>query len=142
LPQVKYGVRSSEFIWLHVQCMLHSLAKTPQSPPPPHPPHLGSYTRTLLVSQDRRHIYVTPCYWRILKKTVVYSGFKNPDRKIRETRKLDKNSSREKTRVYAQKHRLKIPFKNFISGHESDGDLLFTDICVALLLGYLLQGLL
>ncbi len=30
------------------------------SAPPPHPPHLGSYTRTLLVSQDRRHLFVTP----------------------------------------------------------------------------------
>ncbi len=27
----------------------------------PSPPHLGSYTRTLLVSQDRRHLFVTPC---------------------------------------------------------------------------------
>jgi hypothetical protein len=24
------------------------------------PPHLGSYTRALLVSQDRRHLFVTP----------------------------------------------------------------------------------
>ncbi len=28
--------------------------------PPPLPPHLGSYTRALLVSQDRRHLFVTP----------------------------------------------------------------------------------
>jgi hypothetical protein len=26
----------------------------------PPPPHLGSYTRELLVSQDRRHLFVTP----------------------------------------------------------------------------------
>ncbi len=26
----------------------------------PAPPHLGSYTRALLVSQDRRHLFVTP----------------------------------------------------------------------------------
>jgi hypothetical protein len=25
------------------------------------PPHLGSYTRALLVSQDRRHLFLTPC---------------------------------------------------------------------------------
>jgi hypothetical protein len=25
------------------------------------PPHLGSYTSALLVSQDRRHLFVTPC---------------------------------------------------------------------------------
>ncbi len=29
--------------------------------PPPLPPHLGSYTRALVVSQDRRHLLVTPC---------------------------------------------------------------------------------
>ncbi len=28
---------------------------------PPLPPHLGSYTRALLASQDRRHLFVTPC---------------------------------------------------------------------------------
>ncbi len=44
---------------LHVQCVqLHSLAKTPK-PPPPLPPHLGSYTRTLLGSQERRNLFVT-----------------------------------------------------------------------------------
>jgi hypothetical protein len=26
-----------------------------------HPMHLGSYTRALLVSQDRQHLFVTPC---------------------------------------------------------------------------------
>ncbi len=31
----------------------------PRNYPPP--PHLGSYTRALLVSQDRRHLFVTPC---------------------------------------------------------------------------------
>jgi hypothetical protein len=28
------------------------------------------------------------CYWRILKKTILFSGFKNPYKKIRETRRL------------------------------------------------------
>jgi hypothetical protein len=28
---------------------------------PPLPPYLGSHTRALLVSQDRRHLFVTPC---------------------------------------------------------------------------------
>ncbi len=28
--------------------------------PPPSPPHWDSYTRALLVSKDRRHLYVTP----------------------------------------------------------------------------------
>jgi hypothetical protein len=36
--------------------VLYSLTKTP------HPtPHSGSYTRALLVSQDRLHLFVTPC---------------------------------------------------------------------------------
>jgi hypothetical protein len=35
----------------------YSLAENPQLPPPP---HLGSLTRALLVSQDRRHLFVTP----------------------------------------------------------------------------------
>jgi hypothetical protein len=43
---------------LHAQ--LYSLDKTQQPPPPP-PPHLGSYKRVLLVSQDRRRLFVTPC---------------------------------------------------------------------------------
>jgi hypothetical protein len=36
---------------------LYSLAKTPQPSPPP---HLGSFTRALLVAQDRWHLFVTP----------------------------------------------------------------------------------
>ncbi len=28
---------------------------------PPSPPHLGSYARALRVSQDKRHLFVTPC---------------------------------------------------------------------------------
>jgi hypothetical protein len=43
------------FFGLHVHMPLYSLADThPLSPP------LGSYTRVLLVSQDRRHLFVTP----------------------------------------------------------------------------------
>jgi hypothetical protein len=51
--QVKYGVRSPKFIW--APCVqLYFLAETPRSP------HLGSYTRALSVSLDRRHLFVTP----------------------------------------------------------------------------------
>jgi hypothetical protein len=57
LTKDKYGVRSSKFIW--APCVqLYSLAETPVTSPLP--PHLGSYTRALLVSQDRRHLFVTP----------------------------------------------------------------------------------
>jgi hypothetical protein len=37
----------------------YSLAKIPQLSPPP--PHLGSYTRALLVREYRRYLFVTPC---------------------------------------------------------------------------------
>ena len=35
------------------------------------------------------HDIYSPFYWRILKKTKFFSGFKNPFQKIRETRKLE-----------------------------------------------------
>ncbi len=59
--KVKNGVRSPKFIW--ASCVhLYSLAETPQPQhPPPPPSHLGSYTRALLVCQNRRHLFVTPC---------------------------------------------------------------------------------
>ncbi len=61
-------------------------------------------------------------YWHILKKPILYSslhGFKNLYKKVRETRKLDKSVKTrqklefEKTRVFAPKTWLKMPFKNF-----------------------------
>jgi hypothetical protein len=47
--------------WLHVHSCIHWLG--PRNHPPP--PHLGSYTRALFVSQDRRDLFVTP--WLELK---------------------------------------------------------------------------
>jgi hypothetical protein len=112
--------------------MLHSLAKTPL---PPHTPHLGSYTRTLLVSQDRRHIYVTPCYWRILKKTIVYSGF----RKSLQKNPRNKKSGQEK-RIRAWEDSSLCPEtkdRSRISSLDTNQTGLFIpDTCVALLLGY------
>ncbi len=43
--RVKFGVRSSKFIWAPC-AQLYSLANTPQLPP--HPRHLGSYTMALI----------------------------------------------------------------------------------------------
>ncbi len=57
-PQVIYGVRSPKFIWAPCAQLFHWLR--PLNNPPPSPPHLGSYTRALLVRQDRRHLFVTP----------------------------------------------------------------------------------
>jgi hypothetical protein len=53
---------------LNMELVLHSLfgllctaVLTGRDPTaPPLPPLLGSYTRELLVSQDRRHLFVTP----------------------------------------------------------------------------------
>ncbi len=44
--------------------VLFSLAESPQ---PPLPPHLDSYTRALLASQDRRHLIVTPWFQKTVK---------------------------------------------------------------------------
>ncbi len=38
----------------------------PDPPPTPISPHFGSYTRALLVSQDRRHLFVTPLFWAVI----------------------------------------------------------------------------
>jgi hypothetical protein len=51
---VKYGVRSPKFVWALVHSYTHWLRH--HNPPSP---HLGSCTRALLVSQDRRHLLVT-----------------------------------------------------------------------------------
>ncbi len=47
----------SLFGLLYPYAKQYSLTETPQSPPP----HLGSITRALVVSQDRRHLFVTLC---------------------------------------------------------------------------------
>ncbi len=46
------------FFWIPVYSCTHWLDSG--TPPPPILPHSGSYTRALLVSQDRRHVFVTP----------------------------------------------------------------------------------
>jgi hypothetical protein len=53
----KYRVRSPKFIWAPLHSCTHWLRPRIS---PPFPPHLGSYTRALLVSADRRHLFVTP----------------------------------------------------------------------------------
>jgi hypothetical protein len=57
-PLWSHGVICPKYIWALVYVQLFLLTETPQSTPPP---HLVSYTRALLVSQDRRHLFVTPC---------------------------------------------------------------------------------
>ncbi len=56
-----YGVRYPKFIWTPVYSCTHWLR--------PLSPHLGSYTRALLVSQDRRHLLVTPCEQYLISLT-------------------------------------------------------------------------
>ncbi len=57
---VKYGGRSPKFIWTpcHVMCTAVLIGWDPATPSLP--PHWDSYTRALLVSKDRRHLFVTP----------------------------------------------------------------------------------
>jgi hypothetical protein len=55
---VKYGVKYQKFIWAPCAQLYCDLATSTL------PLHLGSYTRALLVSQDRRHLFVTPPSWK------------------------------------------------------------------------------
>jgi hypothetical protein len=52
------GVRSPKFILALVYSCTHWLRPRHS----PTPPHLGSYTRALLVSKDRRHLFVSTCF--------------------------------------------------------------------------------
>jgi hypothetical protein len=47
----------------------HSCSHWPRPCNPPIPPHWDSYTRALLVSNDRRHLFVTP--WLAISLTQV-----------------------------------------------------------------------
>jgi hypothetical protein len=64
---------------LHVQSLLrlHVHSSTHWLRTPSLLPHLGSYTRAPLVSQDRRHLFVTPCKKR--KNGVYISLYKYMD---------------------------------------------------------------
>ncbi len=55
---VPYGVRSPKFIWApcHVMWIAVLIGWDPAIPLPP--PHLDPYTRALLVSKDKRHLFV------------------------------------------------------------------------------------
>ncbi len=69
--KVKYGIRSPKFNWSHkCTAVLIGWAETQQPPPAPIPSHLGSYTRALLISQDRRHLFVTPFSGHIFRDTL------------------------------------------------------------------------
>ncbi len=62
--QVKYGVYIYlDSMWTAVYVCTHWLR--PLDPPPPRLPYLGSCMRVILVSQDRKHLFVTPCWVRI-----------------------------------------------------------------------------
>jgi hypothetical protein len=69
--EVTYGVRSPKFIWVPVYSCPHWLRRR-NSPPPPR--HLGLYTRALLVSQDRRRLFVTPWLGSISKTYLVFTS--------------------------------------------------------------------
>jgi hypothetical protein len=51
-----------------MSCDVYSCTHWLRSRNPPPPPHFGSYAMALLVSQDRRHLSVTP--WAILTETL------------------------------------------------------------------------
>ncbi len=57
---VKFGGRSPKFIWVlcHVMWPAVLIGRDPAAPPIPL--YWDTYTRALLVSKERRHLYVTP----------------------------------------------------------------------------------
>ncbi len=73
--RIFYGYRLIMELDLQSLFARHVLSCTYWLRPPP--PELGSYTRELLVSQDRRHLFVTPCLWwiRILLICITGTGF-------------------------------------------------------------------
>jgi hypothetical protein len=48
----------SILFYLGSMCTVFSLAETPQLPPPHPPAHLSPYSRAMLVSHERRHLFV------------------------------------------------------------------------------------
>ncbi len=45
---------------MYLMCTAVLIGWDPAASPPPSHPHLGFYTRALLVSKDRRHLFITP----------------------------------------------------------------------------------
>jgi hypothetical protein len=69
-PLVKYGVRSPKFIWAPEYSCTHR--QRPRNPrPPPHPRILAHIRWTLLLSQDKHHLFVTPV-WNLSKVVFVF----------------------------------------------------------------------
>ncbi len=81
-PYVKYGLDLQSLFGLHVHSCNHWLywnnpKNLPHAQSPPPPPHLGSYTRSLLVSQDRWHLLLsTVCHPHYHKPRNRYSKYK------------------------------------------------------------------
>jgi hypothetical protein len=68
-PVVLWAYRlNMELQLVYLGSMLTAVLIGPHRNPPFYPyPHLGSYTRALLVSQDRLHLFVTPLLWAFAK---------------------------------------------------------------------------
>ncbi len=56
---MEFYLQSTHILYLGALCTAVLIGWDPTTPPPP---HLVSNTRALLVSQDRRHLSVTPCF--------------------------------------------------------------------------------
>ncbi len=95
---------SQETIWQNATLL--SLGLTPSPPPPGFFFHLTTMDPDLKkmledpetefldinLTKDSSlllHAFHSPFYWRVLKKTILYSGFNNSFKKNRETRKLE-----------------------------------------------------
>ncbi len=65
-------------VYLGSMCTAVLIGWDPATPPPP-PSHLGSCTRLLLVSQDRRHFFVTPWLEVSLGAWILHEGLEAGD---------------------------------------------------------------
>jgi hypothetical protein len=76
---------------------IYSLAETPK--PTARPPHLDSDTRALLVSQDRRHLFVTSCLRVINTVGDISKGLTNTLKLAKRIYKMkDSDIRKEKTK--------------------------------------------
>jgi hypothetical protein len=112
---------------LHVhRCTLYSLTETPQLPPIPL--HMGSYTRALLVSQDRRHLFVTP--WLTLLHIILQSSLQRRSlsllgmlsrRILYKLQNSDKILCTARWSSFKKMRECNIPPKRFSSGQIKNG---------------------
>ncbi len=84
-------------------CTAVLIGSDPATPPSPRAFGLIQYTRALLVNQDRRHLFVTPC-WRVwltgLSKHLLNTLYKAPSCSLLRLARCFSQSERLETEVF------------------------------------------